>query len=202
MFLSKWKLDGRNPSVLQCFRDCEDMHRNIMKLFSDSRKDAGVLYRLLPERECLYILSKTSPDYDDNNMGMKCDGIRNLDEFEKHFEEGEIFLFDIIACPSKKVKYDDMKNSKRKALKSQDEQIEWINRKARQNGFNILEVQCQPEQTIYGTHKLEHGGKMYWNAVRFSGRLCISDSKTFIKGWQEGIGPGKAYGLGMMLVRR
>ena len=36
MYLTKFSLDPRHPSVRQCLRDCHDMHRTVMKAFPDS----------------------------------------------------------------------------------------------------------------------------------------------------------------------
>ena len=63
MYLSKIGLDIRSASVRQSMRDCGDMHRNVQKLFTASRAEESVLYRVYQnETGCfLYTMSEICP---------------------------------------------------------------------------------------------------------------------------------------------
>lgn len=46
------------------------------------------------------------------------------------------------------------------------------------------------------------GMEIRYRAVEFTGLLTITDEALFWKGYTEGIGPGKAYGLGLIVIAR
>ena len=46
------------------------------------------------------------------------------------------------------------------------------------------------------------GGVMHHDAYHYQGVLQITDAEAFRKALQQGIGSGKAYGFGMMMVKR
>ena len=43
---------------------------------------------------------------------------------------------------------------------------------------------------------------MNWSALDFSGELTVIDPAAFIVALSKGIGPAKAFGCGLLLVRR
>ena len=199
MYLSKIELDLRSPSVRQAIVDCQDMHRNVQGWFGTSRMEGRVLYRInhTDRNYVLYILSEIPPDNVAN--GAKLVGSRNMAEWENDFIEGNCFHFDLMAAPSKKVQGDG-KNSRRRAFRTEAEYFKWMERKAAQNGFELLDLQAKKSASISGW-KTNH--RIIFNAVHYRGILRIVDEKLFKKGWENGIGPEKAYGMGMlMLVRR
>ena len=52
-----------------------------------------------------------------------------------------------------------------------------------------------------GYHTTSNGGRMYLAGYHYQGTLQISDPVRFRHALQEGIGSGRAYGLGMLLPR-
>ena len=55
---------------------------------------------------------------------------------------------------------------------------------------------------VMGTHSAEQGGRMHWDGYRYDGVLQIRQKELFQRAMCTGIGAGKAYGMGMMLLRR
>ena len=84
MYLSKVNLDLRSASVRQALRDCGDMHRNIQKLFSASRSDSGVVYRVYQQESgcCVYTMSETVPVETEESIrnGMRVTGSRDVSD--------------------------------------------------------------------------------------------------------------------------
>ena len=103
----------------------------------------------------------------------------------------------MIACPSKKVAAEGQKNSRRRILREPSERQAWLERKAEQNGFVILQSQEQEQAHVSGRHGANQGGTMHHDAQHYQGILQITDVEAFRKALQLGIGPGKAYGFGM-----
>ena len=201
MYLSRIQLDRRNPGIRQCMRDCQDMHRSLMGLFNSSRKEAGVLYRVFPKTMQVYLLSEKEPQAKQNMSGIEISGIQNIASLENYFHAGASYNFDILTSPCKKVEPDGGGNSRRRFLDTTAERLEWLRRKGWQSGFEVLEAQEELQQAFYGKHNTEQGGKMFLSIVRFTGKLRIIDAEKFKAAWKDGIGSGRAYGLGMLLLR-
>ncbi len=203
MYLSKLHLDIHDQWARKCIQNCQDMHRSIQQLFHSTRKDSGVLYRFNPQKQDIYVLSKIEPDTsaDMSRTGMILLGVRNLSGLEQSFSAGRCYRFDLLAEPSKKQVKDGKKNSQRRFLRMPEERMKWLQRKGAQHGFDVLQVQEEGRSAIVGYHDVEHGGKMNAQAVRFQGVLRIREKEAFYKAWQNGIGPGKSYGQGMLMIR-
>ena len=107
-----------------------------------------------------------------------------------------------VTMPFKKERRSDNGNSRRRMFRNEENRLEWLIRKAEQNGFAILEVQEFTDEKIKICHTNEKGGTMIMDSYRYSGTLTIKDISAFRRAVQEGIGPGKAYGLGMLLLKR
>lgn len=201
MYLSKILLDLRSPSVRQGLRNCEDMHRNVQRCFNSGRADAGVLYRLYRTETgcCVYVLSETAP----TNMpsGMTLSGCRDMTGFEATMTEGAVFRFNLLCMPSKKIPDAGRKNSRRTNLRTPEERAAWLERKAAAGGFEIIPgtlAECN-QQTVTG---MKQEKKLIFHATQFSGLLRVTDSGVFQRTWRSGIGPEKAYGLGLLMTVR
>ena len=208
MYLSKITLDIRHPSVRQALRDANDMHRNIMAGFSmhsgkqTARADYQVLYRLFSKRNQLYLLvsSNDRPDI----AALACRGfytedamIRDIAALRDVFRVGMCLRFELLASPCRKIG-EEGRNSRRKFLRTREEQAEWLNRKADAGGFQILQLdEIGERMDIIG----RRGSVDIKNsAVLFGGLLRITNVNAFWHSYTEGIGPGKAYGMGMLNV--
>ncbi len=202
MYLSKLILDPRDVYAKQCMRDCQKMHRSVMRMFHCTRKEGGVLYRFNPDQFSVYILSQIEPDSSNTAKGMKFCGFCSLNKVEQQMEPASRFVFDLIACPSKKVPVENQKNSKRKFLDTVEERFSWLQRKGVQNGFHVINVGEEILPAISGKHDEQDGGVFYSASVRFYGILEVTDKEKFYHAYYNGIGSGKAYGQGMLLIRR
>lgn len=206
MYLSKIILDIRHPSVRQALRDANDMHRNLMSGFDiqsgdgTARANGQVLYRLFSKRDQIYLLvsSREKPDpkklavrgfYTDTTL------IRDVSPLKKTFKMGMCFRFEVLVSPCKK-EGGEQKNSKRIYLNTPEARIEWLSRKAKQGGFEILYADEMGKRVdVQG----RRGNMMVKNSgVVFSGMLRITDADAFWESYTRGIGPGKAYGMGML----
>lgn len=202
MYLSKIHLDIAKDKARKCLHDCQNMHRSVQSLFHSSRKDSGVLYRLNEQNLDVYILSNIKPDEQEMPAEMSFCGTRDLTLMEQSFEIGQYYRFDLLASPCKKQGKEGQKNSQRRFLRTSEERAEWLKRKGQQYGFELLRIQEEQQVTICGSHDAEHGGKMNGQAVQFQGVLQIRDEELFKNAWVNGIGPGKSYGQGMLMLRK
>lgn len=201
MYLSKFEMDIRSSSVRQALFNCEDMHRNVQSFFSASRKDSGTLYRVHKKKDSysLYVLSKIPVDVQisDSRNGMKLIAARDITGFAEKIKEGTSFGFDLLAFPSKKITVEGRKNSIRIRLKTEEERMRWLERRAEQSGFLIEKANEERQESIRGK---SHGNQINIQASRFTGRLVVTDENIFQQSWEQGFGPEKAYGLGLMIL--
>lgn len=204
MYLTRIDLQPQVRAIQQALVDCQKMHRLVSGLFQTARKDANVLYRLRiePGRTAVYLYSDMPVNRAALIPGMVFGGERDLSDWLKALENGQVWRFDLLAAPMKKVAAEGQKNSRRRILREPSERLAWLNRKAEQAGFAILGAEEKEGIHVIGTHSEEQGGRMHWDGYRYDGVLQIRQKELFQRAMRTGIGAGKAYGMGMMLLRR
>lgn len=120
------------------------------------------------------------------------------------FLQRRYYRFDLRANPTRKVVKLDVngqptKNGRRKPLTRLDEQTDWLQRKAKESGFSIIEAPevgfCQDQ--VFRKHS-EHG---VHTGVRFRGVLEVADPPQFEEAFYKGIGSAKGFGFGMLLLQ-
>jgi len=109
--------------------------------------------------------------------------------------------------PTKKIKSfnekgEEKKNGKRIALLKEEDLLQWLNRKAEANGFEVIqnpkpEIE-PPVQNAFFKDKSFRGS--HFGAV-FKGILKVKDPALFKKAFLEGIGSAKSFGFGMLLLQ-
>lgn len=199
MYLIKLEMALRDAR--RYLSDCQEMHRFVTKLFGTDRKESQILYRtnLLQNTCCIYLYAQIPAEHIPEYCTVQQ---RDISDWMNGMEAGQLWGFDLVASPSKKVVTPGQKNSQRRILRQPEERQEWLERKALQNGFSILQITEQGQVHTSGRHREDKGGTMYHDAYHYQGVLQIRDVDAFRKALQVGIGPGKAYGFGMMLVKR
>lgn len=198
MYLSKISVDVRHPSARQGIRDRQDLHRNLAKAFSGK-----FLYRMTSSSTdlSLLVLSKALPDADRlTACGYQLQNIQDVSPLQLLYRDGAILHFNLLAAPSKKAKEDDRENCRRVFLSTQLLRADWLKRQGEKYGFDVLEAHepsAEQKLTVGRT-----SGSFFLTAVEFEGVLQIRDAAVFWPAWENGIGPEKAYGMGLMLLSR
>ena len=115
------------------------------------------------------------------------------------FKAGQVLRFKLTANPTKVLTEQNAEKRKiRVPLIKEDQQVGWLKRKL--DGIASIEsVVVQNETPLYFSRK-GNGGKIV--PVNFEGILKVIDSEKFKEIYFSGIGPAKAFGCGLMLVRR
>jgi len=183
-----------------------DMHRSVMGMFPDvgggsARVALGVLFRLYRmEKELrLYVQSTDKPDASVLRPGFEMvDQPKELDSLASVLAAGQTYLFDLLASPTKK-KESDGKNSKRVFLTSSLDRLDWLKRKGADAGFSLEWAREEGQETALAGAS-DSKTRITCVGVHFRGVLKVADERAFRDAWAEGIGPGKAYGMGMLLL--
>jgi CRISPR system Cascade subunit CasE len=181
------------------------MHRTLLKAFpAVSRVQAGLLYRVVSgdQKVMVYLQSHLEPDVKKLKQSGLCLDLngqpRDVSVLREKFKQGKRFKFNLLCYPCKKIGGDG-KNSKRVFLRQSKERESWLSRKAGQYGFV---VNYTLEKTSFSLNGQKDNAPVRYYAVEFQGELTIEDEQGFWKAYSNGIGAGKAYGLGLLLLAR
>lgn len=220
MFLTLMRLNPASAQVQRDLRDPQALHRTIMRGFPsviDPEKGAraywGVLHRLEYERRSgrilLYVQSRVEPDWtflpegylmDD---GMENPAVKAIDRAYASLSAGRVLRFRLRANPTRKIDtksgpQGEKRNGRRVPLVTPDAQLDWLARKAEAHGFQLLQATVAAAGASELVHS--HSTGMTFQGVLFEGRLVVRDADRFWEALENGIGPGKAYGYGLLSV--
>lgn len=203
MYLTKIDLERASRRIQFALADCQQLHRLVMGLFGTDRKSSHVLYRLRDQDRALSLYLYSDGPIDQTRLLPGCTSLESgicLTGSLK-WKRARSSGFDLLAAPTKKVPTETGRNSQRRILRTEEERLAWLARKGEQNGFCLLQCQELENHQQRGYHKKDSGGPMYVTGYHYQGLLQITDSERFRHALQEGIGSGRAYGLGMLLPR-
>lgn len=124
-------------------------------------------------------------------------------EIVPNFLDYTHYRFDLRANPTvKRVVRNESgerkKNGRRTAIYKPDQLDGWLQNKARQHGFEILNVEIGAPVTQYFRRKNRPGKHV---CVDFRGTLQVQKRDRFKDAFQTGIGPAKAFGFGMIVLQ-
>lgn len=139
-----------------------------------------------------------------------------LESVYAQLHDGQVLAFRLRANPTRKVETKSgpdgkRRNGRREPLRTQEEQIDWLRRKGDRGGFEVLSVRASvdvPDIRVLPevAHRVVHGNKkergMTFTSLVFEGRLRITDPGLFRETLDNGIGSAKAYGFGLLSIRK
>ncbi len=119
--------------------------------------------------------------------------------WQPQFRQGQTLTFSLRANPTKKIR--DQNNRERKIrvpLIKEEEQESWLRRKLGDVG-DVQELGIQKHPPIY-FRKGSRAGKII--PVSFDGILKVQNPDALRQIWESGVGPAKAFGFGMLMIKR
>jgi CRISPR system Cascade subunit CasE len=196
-----------NPASRMAQNECRNpyqMHRTLMQGFNCNREEANVLYRLdihpYSDLMTLLVQSTIEPTWQpltQVGQGQYLQSPPTYKVIELGLQNGRILTFRLRANPTiKKVRRDEngnRRNSNRVPLVQENKQLQWLEEKAKQSGFGLLDVHINPEGKQTDYHK-----KLTIYTILVNGRLQITDSEKFNTALRQGVGPAKAFGCGLL----
>jgi len=198
MYLSRILLTGdhlHNPY---------EIHRALWQAFPcDPDQARDFLFRVEKRETCevqVLLQSQRMPEDREKNIRLLA-----TKAFDSSLPEGVYLRFLLIANPVKTITDEQGRlNAKgevkkcRVPLIKEDEQIEWLKRKLDEAALaNDLEIEKQAPVYFRKSHRR---GKI--QPFAFKGLLQVQDSKLFEDLIQQGIGPAKAFGCGLLSLAR
>ncbi|MGB8656628.1 MAG: type I-E CRISPR-associated protein Cas6/Cse3/CasE [Candidatus Zixiibacteriota bacterium] len=201
-----------DPDFLKPFKP-EDFGRNQVHVARGS--DAGFLFRVDPQpggRVVILVHSAVKPDwgYAFRNASYLLAAAPEVKLFDPCFTKGEHLRFRLVANPTKRLSSDSHEKDgqpvaerwvgKRVPVR-EEELYEWLAGRGEQGGFSINKDPMTVQQGyIYFKDPQKKGPKGRLRSVRYDGVLKITDPARFQETLVKGIGPGKAFGFGLLSV--
>ncbi|RJQ05533.1 MAG: type I-E CRISPR-associated protein Cas6/Cse3/CasE [Bacillota bacterium] len=230
MYLSRLILNPKNRAVRRDLGDLQSLHRTLMSAFPSAqgprtaRAEMGLLYRIELEPRSpgvpLIVQSLVQPNWSYLEPGYLLDcrgslGVKRVDQIYESIQPGSLLRFRLRANATKKVDTKTgpdgiRRNGRRVPLTDPDAALRWLERKAAESGFRLVDVAQNPGlpdvAAIPAAGRRGTGvrgsQKVTVDSVLFEGRLQVIDKTSFLRALGRGIGPAKAYGCGLLSVAR
>lgn len=203
MYLSQLNLNPHNRRVQKELAQPYQMHRTLMRSFPDNLEtpdDERVLFRVDIDRRTggvtVLMQSFLRPTWgwleNSGAVGYLL-GSPKTKSFENKLRDGQVLSFRLRANPTVK------RQGKRYGLYKEEQQRDWLDRKAEQDGFKVQSVIVTQQPKIYSTvHRNGHSHRITMAAVRFDGTMAVRDADQLWGALQYGIGSGKSMGFGLL----
>jgi CRISPR system Cascade subunit CasE len=170
--------------------DPYEWHRMLWHAFPGKReKERHFIFRVDPERRSILMLSQSPPVQPEN--GVLC-FIRSK-SFEPKIAPGDILRASLRASPSKR----DSASRRRLGLLAHDEQLAWLHRKM--IGARVLKAETRGPEPLY-FRKNRNVGILF--ICQFEFLIEVLDPGLLMEAMRRGIGPGKVFGCGLLLLQR
>ncbi|MGA9750924.1 MAG: type I-E CRISPR-associated protein Cas6/Cse3/CasE [Acidobacteriota bacterium] len=171
--------------------------------------ERGFLYRLDPRPGCapvIVVQSAAKPDWDYafQNATFLLAAPPQLRSFDTTFVTDERLRFRLLANPTRKIDTKSGPDRKRRHGKrvpvAPERLLEWLSRKGEAAGFVLDEGSTSVQAGFIGWRKPGDSAGQKIRSVRFDGILTVSDSGLLGEALLHGLGPGKAFGFGLLSV--
>ncbi len=229
MYLSRLVLDPRSRQAGRDLGDVYQMHRTIMSAFPQvkerggARADLAVLHRLDIDQRganvALLVQSRAEPDWSCLPEGYLFDldsegqnpATKSISDAMVALRKGQVLRFRLRANPTKKIDTKSSPNGRRRNgrrvdLRTEPQQMDWLSRRADDSGFRLVPVgpnSDAPAVRVGASEKLRgrtSSRLVTLAGVLFEGLLEVTDPDNLRLAIREGIGPGKAFGCGLLSV--
>lgn len=195
MYLSQLFLNPRFRAVQADLADRYQLHRTVLSGFDhDAGAEERVLYRLeaTSRRPMLLVQSAMLPQWQQSTRIMQTGYLLNevaVKPVQLALADGQTLRFRLYANPTVK------RGGKRFALHTEDQQRRWLERKAADHGFEVLDVSMRDVKQILGRHNKQ---RLTWHQVGYEGYLVVRSAQLLLEAVQQGIGSAKAFGFGLL----
>lgn len=205
MYLSRLRLDPRSACARRDLADPYDMHRTLVRAFvrDDAQTPPRFLWRLEPENAWLtptvLVQSEDAPQWQvieamsgylqSRAVDVKQIQLVRLVQLDAHCR------FRLFANPTV------ARAGKRHGLASEAAQLDWLHRQGQRLGFAV-EAALVTGKDVLRTRKAKGTVLVQLQRACFEGVLKVQNPDALIAAMRNGIGPGKAFGCGLLSVAR
>lgn len=203
MYLSRVFLDTENRRTLQALENPEILHGMAEACFDGERERC--LWRLdeLNGQTVLLLLSREKPELqrlaDQIGLPEETGETKNYGPLLGKVLNGTVWNFRLAANPITHVPDAQGGRGKVKAITIVAHQREWLMKQAKKNGFLVDPNQFDVIRSQWRVFR-NKGKTLTMLCAVFEGVLTVTDQEQFTKALENGIGRGKAYGMGLLTI--
>jgi CRISPR system Cascade subunit CasE len=218
MYLSRLILNPRSRRVQRELAEPYEMHRSLMRAFSSglAAREERILFRVddHPRRGLeLLVQSWETPDWTWLEEAGAQGYLRLTEQanpavkpFDFRPAAGQVLAFRLRANPTRRLGRGAAEGAGRRVgIYREDDQIAWLERKAQQHGFRVVQAsvnsgsKAENQGAIHRAHA-SHDLKLL--SVQFDGVLQVTDPDKLVAAVENGIGSGKGFGFGLLSLAR
>lgn len=202
MYLSKLTLNPRHPQARRDLSDAYEMHRTLARAFArdGSSQPSRFLWRLEQYQPANVVLVQSVhmanwaaldslPGYVDEIFPNK------VVDLDKLVQPDGRYRFRLLANPTV------TRDGKRHGLTHEEDQLAWIVRQGERHGFSVLGCVRGAQERLQ-VRQSRSGNRITLHTVLFDGVLQVVSAESLRQGLLNGLGHGKAMGLGLLSIGR
>lgn len=203
IYLSRLLLNPRSRQA-QAERDNPyELHRTLSRAFGEGKETlhaARCLFRLEETREadaiCVLVQSRTRPDWERLTVPARywLEPPQEAKAVDLRLPAGCQLAFRLRANPTV------CQEGRRKPIKDEAEQLRWLGRKAEAHGFCLGMARVTRAEVV--EFRAAEDRPVTLQSALFDGALRITKPVPFRRALEEGIGPAKGFGFGLLSVAR
>lgn len=202
MYLTRLRLDPRSAQARRDLSDPYEMHRTLVRAFvrTDEQTPPRILWRAEPTSAWSdpVVLVQAQELADWTALQALPNYLKGAAETrpvqpEQWLHNGDRLRFRLFANPTV------TRDGKRQGLVTEDAQLTWLARQGERLGFDV-EAALVTGSELLRSRKGDH--RISVLRVCFEGRLHVRDPAVLTDALRAGIGPGKAFGCGLLSLGR
>lgn len=207
MFLSRIPLDRYNRNTLRALSSPSIFHGAVESSFTGDRKRNLWRIDCLGNQLYLLLLSDCEPQLSSFcsqfGQGKYSFETKSYDRLLDRIKTGDKWRFRLTANPTKSIS--DRKNRKSGKVVAHittDFQKKWLVEKSEKNGFYVTENSFDIVQSRWVRFYKKGNNAISLISVTYEGVLEVTDADLFKNALTNGIGRGKAYGMGLLTIMK
>lgn len=212
MYLTRLLLDPRNAQVRRDLGSPYEMHRTLVRAFveDDDQTPPRFLWRLEPQMlwnspPVVLVQSECEADW---SKAKPFDGYFKATPETKHLSLDQLYPSDEDRVIGQRRRFRLFANptvcraGKRRGVVGVDAQIAWLERQGQRCGFTLDSAVVTGNDMLHLRKARGDKDPISLQRVCFEGVLCITDATQLKAALLAGIGPGKAFGCGLLSLAR
>lgn len=209
MYLTRIALDTHRRETMRALTAVNMLHGAVESAFPGERQRRLWRIDVLNGTTWLMLLSETMPDLTrlQAQFGFpdRPGESRSCDELFKRMTAGSRWRFRLVANPTRSVSTGE-KGGRGKVVAegAVPAQREWLMRHGESHGFRVTPGSFDVTRSEWKLFRkgTDDGRRVSILQVTYEGVLEVTDAARFLETMAQGIGRGKAFGMGMMTVMR
>ena len=183
------------------------VHKLVCAGLGCGRAEAQALHYTEPERSRILVQSATRPDWETPEVvrfaRVRQQAVKDIASFHNRLGLGDKLAVRLVAVPGKRNA--EVNAGRLQPAETHDEALRWLERKLRsaavllEIGADKLPVRSAENKAVdpYGVNP-DHRPRITLSPWEYRGLIEITDPEEFRRSVRIGLGPGKAYGFGMI----